>query len=122
MVDFNSIWDRYSGIMDRKVDAVLGDRLRYRHAGEWLGDGDDPAARTIEGFIVIGDREGPQTDYDEILDRQTRVKIAREIVGEVSRDDRIAHPKLGDGYWQPIGALRTTDGRYWIFDVQAAEL
>ncbi len=113
---FDSLWDRASAVLDTSVDAVVGDRLRYRHNGVWLGSG-DPAV--VEGFVLFELAADGMDELDSRFSSRPRVKIAKALVDEPIRTDRIQHPKLGTGWFQPGGNAPATDGRYWLFDVQA---
>jgi hypothetical protein len=118
---FDSIWDTASRMLDKPVDNILGDRMRYWHDGVWLGDASvSPDRRVTPGFVVFA--VGPQNidEIDETLGNRKRVKIARDLVDMPNRNDRIQHPKLGPGWFCPSGAQPETEGRYWIFDVQGA--
>jgi hypothetical protein len=117
---FDSLWDRASAILHQGVDGMVGDRIRYRHNGVWLGDvtvaEDD---RVIPGFILF-DVENPNwsTERDETLGHKKQVKVGVRYVDHPARGDRIEHPKLGAGLYQPAGADPQNDGDYWIFDIQ----
>lgn len=120
---FDSLWDQYSGILDERVDAVVGDRIRYRRDGQWLGDAELPVEeRVIPGFILFYGQPRGIDEVDETLGTRKRVKIAMALIGdeEPDRSDRIQHPKLGPGFFQPSGSDPETEGRYWLFDVQKA--
>lgn len=118
---FDSLWDRASKVLDTTVDSVLGDRVRYRHNGVWLGTAPagyaDPV---VEAFIVYAVAPLNIDEIDETLGNRKRVKIAKDLVDEPIQSDRIQHPKLGEGWFRPAGNAPDTEGRYWVFDVQGA--
>jgi len=123
MSPFDSLWDKYSKILDDNVDRGVGDRIRYQRAGVWLGDTDlPPAERSIPGFVLFFGAPRNIDEIDEGLGSRTRVKVSMDLIGtdEPLRSDRIQHPKLGPGSFQPSGSIPETEGRYWIFDVQKA--
>lgn len=117
MSAFDSLWDRASKLLDSTVDNVLGDRLRYRHNGVWLGTG-DPAV--VEGFVRFFNPLLNTEELDETLGSRKRVKISMDLVDEPIQSDRIQHPKLGPGWFRPAGDAPDNEGRYWLFDVQRA--
>lgn len=116
---FDSLWERASALLDVGVDSVVGDRLRYRHNGVWLGA---PAAAgepaVVEAFVLNVSAPLNLEEIDETLGTRPRVKIAKALVDLPVRGDRIQHPRLGPGWFQPSGAAPDSDGRYWVFDVQ----
>ena len=116
---FDGIWARAARVLDTAVDSVVGDRLRYRHRGVWLGPLDvaEPE-RVVEGFVLINAGSLNTDEIDETLGHRRRVKISIALVDDPIQSDRIQHPMLGPGWFCPAGATPENDGRYWIFDVQ----
>lgn len=118
---FDSLWDRASALLDTNVDAILSDRVRYRHRGQWLGAAPQGEVDAVcAAFIVYANAPLNIGELDETLGSRVRVKIAKALVDEPIQTDRIQHPKLGDGWFRPAGSTPETEGRYWIFDVQKA--
>jgi hypothetical protein len=118
---FDSLWDAASARMDAVVDEKVGDRLRYRRGGVWLGDpqvaeGD----RTIAGFVFDENTPTNVDEIDEVLGNRKRVKVAKALVALPDKTDRIQHPRLGPGLFRPAGTVPEAQGRYWLFDVQEA--
>lgn len=119
MGTFDSIWDKASKVLDRGVDGMVGDRLRYRHRGVWLGAVPAGGVDAVVAGFVINDAAALNiNEVDETLGSRWRVKISSALVDQPIQSDRIQHPKMGSGWFCPAGSQIENDGRYWIFDVQ----
>lgn len=117
---FDGIWERAAATLDRGVDGMLSDRVRYKHGGEWLGDPTAPDdERTVEAFVVYIDKmPSLENEMDEALGSRTMLKIRRDLLPQPATSDRILHPKLGAGTFKPASGMPQTDGRYWLIEVQ----
>lgn len=112
MGDFDSFWDRAIGTLDVAVDDILGDRILYAIDGLNY--------EKMAAFIVFIDAGQTGMDELDLLQARKRVKIAKHLVPDPGPRDRLQHPKLGGGIFQPGTDSPDEDGRYWIFDVQKA--
>lgn len=102
-------WDDLADRMDALVDDKLGDALSYSQGGA-------PAA-TVMGFVLDYDAVDGVPSLDT-LGKRMRIKVNKTLVPVISRNDRIAHWKLGASTWRPEVDKIETQGRYWLFDIQ----
>jgi hypothetical protein len=102
-------------MLDAKADARLGDSFFYDVGGFVSGDPVngwiiDPAELSLEGLDAAIDAVGIRR----------RCKIARTIVAQPTREDRIRgdHRLLEGRTWKPTAWRPITNGRYWLIDLE----
>lgn len=103
-------WAPYAALLDQTVDAEVGDTISYSVNGA--------AAVPMDGFIIFEEDVFGTGGIDEIKPR-TRLKISKALVPAPRQADRLTCvARLGAGTWRPSNNAPTTQGRYWLVDIQ----
>lgn len=103
------IWADLSQRLDKAVD-TLGDTIHYSTDGTTFVD--------LDGFVIFPEEAVVGFGIDE-LNSRPQLKISKELVPVVRQSHRFTCvARLGAGTWQPSSKQPSTQGRYWLFDIQ----